>query len=138
METIELHNKQKGNIAEAIVELDLKIKGYSVFKELGDLSKIDLIAEKNSQIIRLQVKGITPNENGSLHLRAIKTGPNYSFKYTEDMFDYFAVVDLTSKQVGYIPSNIFGEQNNIHLRVRDTMNNQTNKVKYLKDYQLSP
>lgn len=138
MEIIELHNKQKGNIAEAIVELDLKIKGYSVFKELGDLSKIDLIAEKDNQIIRLQVKGITPNENGSLHLRAIKTGPNYSFKYTKDMFDYFAVVDLVSKQVGYVPSNIFEKQNNIHLRIRDTTSNQVSKVRYLRDYQLSP
>jgi hypothetical protein len=39
-----LHNKTKGALGEIAVAKDLLAKGYQVFAELGDNSRVDLIA----------------------------------------------------------------------------------------------
>lgn len=132
-----MHSKQKGNIAEAAVELDLKLKGYSVFTEIGDYSKIDLIAEKNSKLITIQVKGYKPNKDGSIFLSFTKSGPNYKFRYSSSDFDYFALVNLETLEIGYIPSSILDDdKGSITLRVRPAKNNQSVNTQYLKDFKL--
>lgn len=56
-----MHNKRKGNIGELAVALELANHEYSVFTEQGDISKIDLVAEKDGVLIRIQCKAITPS-----------------------------------------------------------------------------
>ena len=53
-----LHKKNKGSIGELKVAADLITKGFSVFTELGDNSKVDLIAIENStyKTYKIQVK----------------------------------------------------------------------------------
>ena len=38
-----MHTKQSGSLGELKVAADLIARGYAVFTELGDLSKVDLI-----------------------------------------------------------------------------------------------
>jgi hypothetical protein len=76
-----MHSKTKGSIGQLTIAADLLSKGYEVFTELGDNSKIDLIAvSKDYDLIKIQVKCLTP-VNGSVKLSCIKSGPNYSFRY---------------------------------------------------------
>jgi len=42
-----MHTKHKGNIAYSSVVLELQKHEFNVFAEIGDYSKIDLIAEKS-------------------------------------------------------------------------------------------
>lgn len=98
-----MHSKIKGNIGEFAVAKHLAEKGYSVFREIGDLSKIDLIAEKDSKLIRIQVKAIT-EKNGKIDVYSKKSGPNYSFSYKEDMVDVFAIYVLNHNFVFFVSS----------------------------------
>lgn len=51
-----MHSKLKGNIASTTTVLELQKRGFNVFSEIGDYSRIDLIAEKNSILRKIQVK----------------------------------------------------------------------------------
>lgn len=129
-----MHSKLKGNLGQFIISAKLAEYGFSVFSEEGDLSKIDLIAEKNGMLFRIQVKGITP-VNNSIRLPLKKCGPNYNFKYDARNFDYFGVVDLQSKQAYLISSSILNEHQNLFtLRLKLSRNNQINKINNSKDY----
>lgn len=132
-----MHSKRKGNIASFGVGLELTKLGYSVFTEEGDISKIDIIAEKNGKIIRLQVKGVTP-VNNTLPLELTKSGPNYSFRYELEHFDYFALWDLEN-HVGYLISSEVLNVNNkrFTLRLNKPKNNQKQKINMAEDYEIS-
>lgn len=114
-----MHSKQKGNIGQLAVGTKLAQLGYSVFTEQGDLSKIDIIAEKDGKLLRIQCKCITPIK-GVLRLYTKKSGPNYEFRYTKDQFDYFAAVNIETLDVYLIASEIV-EKNRacLHLRLDD-------------------
>ena len=131
-----MHSKRKGNIGSFGIGLELTKLGYSVFTEEGDISKIDMIAEKDGKIIRLQVKGVTP-VNDTLPLELTKSGPNYSFKYEIGSFDYFALWDLEN-HVGYLISAEVLNTNNkrFTLRLNLPKNNQSKHINHATDYLL--
>lgn len=128
-----MHSKRKGNIGQFATGLGLTKLGYSVFTEEGDISKVDLIAEKDGKLIRFQCKAITP-QKGSLTLRARKSGPGFSFNYSPEMFDYFAVYDLNSGQLYAVPSNHMDSNKCINLRVEPSKNNQSVGIKNADDF----
>lgn len=112
-----LHSKVKGNIGQFATALAFARHGFSVFTEEGDMSKIDLIAEKDGKLIRVQCKAITP-KNGALNLLLYKNGPGYRFTYDLSMFDYFAVMDLNTERVYLVPVEFLGTRTSgVNLRV---------------------
>lgn len=129
-----MHSKLKGNIGEASVILALTKLGYNIFKELGDYSKIDLIAEKDTKLLRIQCKGLTPFD-GKIQVPLTKSGPNYKYTYKESDFDYLGICDLDSGKVAFLSSKILKEdRKTISLRVAPTKNNQRLKVWYFDDF----
>lgn len=129
-----MHSKQKGNIAEAATILRLSQLGFNVFKEIGDLSKVDLLAEKEGKVIRVQCKGITPKK-GVLDLSLRKTGPNYTFHYSEEMFDYFSVVNLETMQVAFVPSKVLNKnKSSFTLRLVKAKNKSRHGVNYFDEF----
>jgi hypothetical protein len=132
-----MHSKMKGNLGEAAVIKDLIINGFAVFKEIGDLSKVDLIAEKDNKLIKIQVKAAT-SSNGSVNFKAIKSGPNYRFRYQESEVDIFAFYCLDCDVLGYMKASTFlsGNKDGRTFRVKDAKNNQSQKIIWLKDLTL--
>ena len=129
-----MHSKRKGNVGQFAVGLALTKLEYSVFTEEGDISKIDIIAEKDGKLIRIQSKAITPVDN-KLILNLKKSGPNYKFHYECGMFDYFAIYDLEDGNVYLVPDSILSENNNtFNLRKTPSKNNQTSGVHIASDY----
>lgn len=129
-----IHSKLKGNIAESAVALALMSCGCKVFKELGDLSKIDLIAEFENKIYTIQVKGLTP-KNGVLHVSLKKSGPNYRFSYKIGDCDLFGICNLTTKEVALIPlKTLLINKTGMNLRISKTKNNQSDSVKWFEDF----
>jgi len=132
-----MHSKRKGNVGQFAVGLELTKLGYSVFTEEGDISKIDIIGEKQGKLIRIQVKAITP-VGGSLICKMVKAGPNYRFSYKKDMFDYFAIYDLSDNKVYLIDSTILDKNGNcLTLRKTQPKNNQKQKINMAEDYEIS-
>jgi|688.fasta_scaffold504115_3 hypothetical protein len=131
-----MHSKLKGNIGQFAISLALAKLGFSIFSEEGDISKIDLVAEKFGKLLRFQCKAITP-VNGCLHLPLKKSGPGYKFKYTPTMFDYFAVYDLEDGRVYAISATILDSvKNTLTLRKIAGKNGQTKHVHKAADYEI--
>lgn len=129
-----MHSKRKGNIGQFAIGLELTRLGYSVFTEEGDISKIDIIAEKGGQLIRIQSKAITP-VNNKLILNLKKSGPNYKFQYECGMFDYFGIYDLEDGNVYLVPDSVLSENTNAFiLRKTPAKNNQVSGIHMASDY----
>jgi hypothetical protein len=129
-----MHSKRKGNIGSFGIGLELAKLGYSIFTEEGDISKIDIIAEKEGTIIRIQSKAITPKDD-CLVLELQKCGPNYRFKYEVGFFDYFGIWDLTNHKAYLVPSTILVDHNKaFKLRL---ISNNNHKVNMASDYCLN-
>jgi len=114
-----MHAKKKGSIGELAVALDLMHQGYAVFTELGDLSKVDLIAEIRSKLIKIQVKYKRLKWN-AVELSLKKAGPNYRYQYTRNDVDLFAVYCPDTGDICYVPFSNFTRLNqtfiSIHLK----------------------
>lgn len=129
-----MHSKMKGSIGELVVATDLLNKGFCVFSELGDLSRIDLIAETSTELLRIQVKAAT-SKNGKIEVDSFKSGPGYSFKYKEKDVDIFAIYCLDTKQLAYISSReLCNCKSTLTLRIELPKNNQTKGVNLFSNF----
>lgn len=127
------HSKQKGNIGETAVALDLLKNNYSVFTELGDLSKIDLITIIEGKMIRVQVKSLTTVKD-VVGTSIKSSGPNYSYKYTKSDVDIFAIYVLDKDIILYVSLNDFGTNGGMAIRFKSTKNGQKKRIRNYKDY----
>jgi len=110
-----LHKKQLGSIGEMLVAANLMAHGYSVFTELGDLSRTDLIAIIDNVPIRIQVK-TRRIRNDVVEMELKKSGPNYKYKYMSTDVDVFALY-VPGYGIGYFSSE-FCNTNKASLTVR--------------------
>lgn len=105
-----MHKKDLGTFGELLVSSVLIEAGKNVYLPAGDNTKADIIAEnEDGSLIKIQVK--TKNREKStphctiLYLR--KAGPNeYNFKYNKSQVDYFAVVDIETKKIAWVKSDV--------------------------------
>lgn len=137
-----MHTKDMGKMGEALVIAQLLALGTSVFTEFGDNSKVDLIVlDKDHQTHRVQVKTVgresrTP-DCSKLYLT--KSGPNYQFSYTSDMFDWFAMVDFATKKIAWVRSDIMKEAvRQLTFRHSEAVSGQEVGVRYFDDYTKCP
>ena len=133
-----MHKKDMGKMGEALVIAQLLKSGCSVFTEFGDNSKVDLIVlDSSHQAHKIQVKTVgresdTP-ECSKLYLT--KSGPNYQFSYTEDMFDWFALVDFETSKIAWIPSSVMKTSvRQLTFRHSKPSNGQETGIRYFDDY----
>lgn len=129
-----MHSKRLGTLGELKVATYLCGLGLSVFLELGDISKKDLIVEHEGKLLGVQVKAITKTD-GVYRFKASKSGPNYKFDYTEEDCDIFALYCVDDDAIAWLRSSeVTGENKYVSLRAEETKNNQTEGVRWLKDY----
>jgi hypothetical protein len=129
-----MHSKSKGNIGQFYAAAKLAELEFAVFTEEGDNSKVDIIGVKDNIILRFQVKAVTP-KNNTLALMLKKSGPNYKFKYKEEMFDYFIVVDLISFKVYAVSSEVLRtHQDTFTIRLVAAKNKQSCNTNEADDY----
>lgn len=131
-----MHSKQKGSCGELAVALDLTSKGYSVFTELGDLSRTDLIVLVNNKPIKIQVKARYMDERSkTLAVRTTKDGPNYSYKYELSDVDIFAIYSLNTKEILYITAQeMLKCKSAITFRYAEGTYQKDKRARYIKDY----
>lgn len=130
-----MHSKLKGSIGELAIAKDLAQKGFKVFTELGDLSKIDIIAEDpEGTLIKVQVKYCTMKDGGFVEVTARKSGPGYEFYYTEKDFDVVAIYCPDIDKVAYMNSKELCSQTQFNLRVRGAKGGGKSTVNYFSSY----
>jgi len=131
-----MHSKAKGTIGEAKAIQHFLQNGFRVFTEFGDLSRIDLIVEKNNQLLKIQVKSYTSKDN-KVVLYSKKAGPNYNFHYTEGDVDIFAVYILDKDELFYVSAKeLCAMKSGLTFRLAEPKNGQKKMIRYPKDYTL--
>lgn len=130
-----MHSKLKGNIGEAAAILALAKVGCNVFKEIGDLSRVDLIAELDGKFYTIQVKAITPVDN-TLLVPTKKSGPNYQFRYRPNDCDFFVVCNLKDLSVAIVPFKemVQNHSASFSLRLSPPKNGQKKNIRNFSDY----
>ena len=129
-----MHTKTKGNIGELRVAADLYEKGFSVFREYGDNSKIDIIAAKGSKLYKIQVKSLHP-KNGGITIPKVSSGPGYSYEYTRDDIDIIASFNLENNTIAYVPFSVLESyKRGITLRVEASKNNQEKGIRQFFEF----
>lgn len=132
-----MHTKQTGNVAELSVAAEIAKQGYPVFKEYGDLSRIDIITVIENKTYKIQVKhGISmPDVAGAVFFSLKKSGPNgYNFSYDKDVVDLFAVYIAEINKVCFIPWKTISSTHTVNIRYLKSKNNQKSSVKWYEDY----
>lgn len=132
-----MHSKQKGNIGAAAVILELVQSGINVFTELGDYSKVDIIAEKGGILKKIQVKYGGQKKDAVL-LNLVKSGPNgYRYHYENTDVDWFAVYHPYSNKVYWISATEACENRTaVTLRVVPPKNNNKVNINSAADYNI--
>jgi len=131
-----IHSKHKGNLGSSATIKELHKLKYAVFTELGDLSKVDLIAEKSGKTIRIQVKYVDDSD-GLARLYVIKKGPNgYRYKYKSSDIDLFSVYLPKRDKVIFIPSKIACKcKSQYTIRLKPCKNNQSSKINDVSQFE---
>jgi hypothetical protein len=132
-----MHSKQKGNIGVAATVLELQKHGLSVFSELGDYSRIDLIAELHGELKSIQVK-YAKNINGIITIPLRKCGPNgYRYTYKTSDIDWFAIYDPSSEKVYWVKSDeALANKTGFALRTIKPKNNQCKNINLAENYMI--
>lgn len=129
-----LHAKQLGNLGEIKIAADLINQGYYVFKELGDISKADLLVmDETYKPIKVQVKARV-SKNGSIAVKSSKSGPNYRFRYEDKHADIYAIYIQDKDIVLYISNTELLKYGTLTIRIDTPKNNQSKDVNWSTNY----
>ena len=130
------HSKQKGNLGFSATLKELHKLGYNVFTEIGDNSKIDMIVEVNTKLVKIQVKYATAT-NGKVTLKLQKSGPNgYRYTYTDLDIDIFSVYIPTIDKVIFVPAKLALKNTKaFNIRFVESKNKQNKFVHFVNEFE---
>ena len=136
MEVRDFHPKKKGNLGEAKVLATLVNKGYPVFWEFGDLSRVDMLVEIGpGKFVQVQVK-CRRSKNGAVVVSSEKSGPGYRFRYRLKDVDLSAVYVYDRDVLLYIPASVIcGERRDSTFRLDPPKNRQQSLIRFASGYQ---
>ena len=134
--TLDNPNK-KGTLGEIAVCKELLRLGYSIYVEVGNHSKVDLIVlDENYRTYKIQVK-TTSSKNEIVEVYSTKNclNPRYNSTYTTKQVDIFAVYVIDKDLILYISAKEILKNSKISkFRFSPSKNGQITNVRYAKDY----
>lgn len=136
MDVQDLHAKKKGSLGEATVAADIIRRGYPVFREFGDLSRVDMLVEIGpGAFVKVQVKCFR-SRNGAVVVDRQKSGPGYRFRYRLEDVDLFTVYVYDRDVILYIPASVIcGERRKTTFRFDPPRNGQEALIRHASDYE---
>ena len=99
----------KGRLGYNLLEKELLKREFEIYIPLLENTKIDCIACKNGQLIKMQIKTIQMDRGyKKLPVRKIShnQGQYKIFNYTSDEIDYFIGVDVDTEDLYIVPIDI--------------------------------
>ena len=127
----------KGQLAVSKAELRAFELGYIPSRPLYD-TKYDLLIDKDSKIIRVQVKyadGISSNSSGVVVVKLEYIDRHNSVHtYQNDQVDALVVFIPKIDRLCYFPKSIFLNKRKLNIRIAESKNNQKNGVIFAKNY----
>ena len=126
------NSKTVGDLAELKVACLFAEKGYFVSRPMTDNAPYDLIID-DGELKKVQVKArCIRNSKITVELRT--TMVNYVREYEKSDFDLLAVYNIDSGEIALFDWDEIGDVKTLTLRTEPAKNNQSNGVKFFKDY----
>ncbi len=130
------HTKVKADIGLCKAITDLTVKGYVPCVPLSEHQPFDLVVViPQGSLLRVQVKYASLRKNGIIEVGYRRNWADrhgtHTRKYSKDEFDYYAIYCPDKDVVLYVPNS---EQCPKAIRFDKTANNQSQSVKWAKDY----
>lgn len=121
-----------GNLGEAKVLAKFVELGIQVYIPFGDGSTVDLIADFNGKLNKIQVKSTEKDNDGSLVFSICSTtvqsgGEIQKHIYSTDEIDYFALYSSITDEVYLLPIEK-APTKKFSLRYKEPYNSKSNKV----------
>ena len=127
----------KGTLGEIAVCKELLKLGFSVFVELGNTSKVDLIVlDSEFTSFKIQIKATnSANEIVSVYSMKNCLNPKYNSVYTTKQVDIFAVYIIDKDLVFYISAGELLQNGKVSkFRLSESKNGQKKFVRYVSNY----
>lgn len=128
-----LPSSLKGAIGELAISKDLVEKGFSVFKDITNYSRTDLVVDDGKDLIRVQVKTRHCNNSNSVKIPS-RRSPNQGTKsiaYKDNEVDVFALYIPDIPVIIYIPAYlVLSRMSELWVRVNKILRTDSNS-KYL-------
>lgn len=125
------HTKKKGDLGVLKVQVDLYEKGYQILLPLTEHAPFDLVAYKDGEFQRVQVKYRQLRENGTLEIRFRSTYSTSSGVKSKDVnkneIDLYCIYCPDVDECYYIDPKEFDKS--LTIRVTDSGNSQQIGVK---------
>lgn len=124
--------KNIGNLGEAKVLAKFVELGVQVYIPFGDGSTVDLIADFNGKLNRIQIKSTEKDTDGSLVFSICSTtmragGEIQKHIYSADEIDYFALYSSVTDEVYLLPIEK-APTKKFSLRYKEPYNAKSNKA----------
>jgi hypothetical protein len=134
------HTKQKGDLGVLKAQVDLFEQGFTILTPLTEHSPFDLVAYRNGEFFRVQVKYRKLDKSGKLDIKfstcwADKHG-THTVPIDKDEVDLYCVYCPDTDECYYLNPKDFGS--NAILRVKAPKNNQVKNVNFAADYRRAP
>lgn len=130
-----MNTSQLGTIGETKVIYDIACKGYPIFREISNTSKVDIITIVKKRCIKLQCKYIDTEYDGAVMVPLYSTTSKE--KYSSNDFDILAVYIAFIDKVVYLNWEVLSHvTTTITLRYKINDNKQKNSklIRLVDDY----
>ncbi len=134
------HTKNKGDLGVLKAQVDLFEQGFTVCVPLTEHSPFDLVAYKNREFRRVQVKYRALNGKGALEVRFSTCWTDRNGVHTvpidKEEVDLFCVYCPDTDQCYYLDPREF--ESSVSLRVETPKNCQAKRVNFAADFRRAP
>ena len=135
-----MNSSQLGNIGEVRVLSEFVKLGIPCYIPYGDGNTIDLIAQFNNKLNRIQVKTITSlNKAGAMEWKVTRQDGYHGSRvqYNVNDIDYFAFYCLETDVVCLVPFDENFPSSSISIRLDTYEGMRTSTMRFASDFQIS-
>jgi hypothetical protein len=134
------HTKQKGDLGVLKAQLDLFEQGFTIFTPQTEHSPFDLVAYRNGEFRRVQVKYRSIDRFGKIDVKFSTCWTDRNGTHTvpvdKQEIDLYCIYCPESDECYYIEPGRFGS--NASLRVKAPKNGQKRGVNFAADFRRAP
>jgi hypothetical protein len=134
------HTKTKGDLGVLKAQIDLFEQGFTIFVPLSEHCPFDLVAYKNGEFNRVQVKYRSMDRFGKILVKFSTCWADSSGTHTSPIdkneVDLYCVYCPETDECYYLEPDRYGS--NVSLRVETPKNGQTKNVNFASDYRGVP
>jgi len=134
------HTKSKGDLGVLKAQVDLFEQGFTICVPQTEHAPFDLVAYKNGEFRRVQVKHRALNKNGVLDIKFVTCWADrhgiHSVPIDKGEIDLYCIYCPDTDRCYYLEPHRYCS--NVSLRVKAPKNCQTKRVHFAADFRRAP